>query len=192
MKHILSLNWDLVLLRGILAILFGIATLVLPLITLVVLVILFGAYALISGIITTIMSIKDRQLASDWWLWLLFGLVSIAAGVVTFVYPGITTEALFYVMVAWAIVGGILEIVLAIRLRNVVKGEWLGILAGILSVVFGVLCIVQPLAGALSILWLIGVYAIFYGAALVVLAFRLRNVEVKVDNLFTNRPAHTS
>jgi len=192
MKHILALNWDLVLLRGIIAILFGIATLVLPPITLVVLVILFGAYALISGIITTIMAIKDRKLASDWWLWLLFGLVGIAAGVVTFVYPGITTEALFYVMVVWAIMGGILEIVLAIRLRSVVTGEWLGILAGILSVIFGVLCIAQPVAGALSILWLIGFYAIVYGAALVVLAFRLRKLEVDVDHLFTNRPAPTS
>ena len=192
MKHILSLNWDLVLLRGILAILFGIATLVLPPMTLVVLVTLFGAYALVSGIITTIMAIKDRKEQSDWGLYLLYGLVSIAAGVLTFVYPGITTISLFYVIVAWAIASGILEIVLAIQLRKVIKGEWWLVLSGILSVVFGILCLVQPVAGALSVLWLIGLYAIVYGAALVVLAFRLRDVEVKVDNLLTNRPAHTS
>ncbi len=192
MKHILSLNWDLVLLRGILAILFGIGTLVLPPITLVVLVTLFGAYALVNGLITSIMAIKDRKEQPDWGLYLLYGLVSIAAGVLTFVYPGITTVSLFYVIVAWAIASGILEIILAIQLRKVVKSGWWLVLSGILSVVFGILCAVQPVAGALSVLWLIGLYAIAYGALLVVLAFRLRNVEVKVDNLFTNRPAHTS
>jgi uncharacterized membrane protein HdeD (DUF308 family) len=192
MKHILSLNWDLVLLRGIIAILFGVATLVLPPITLVVLVTLFGAYALVNGLITSIMAIKDRKEQSDWGLYLLYGLVSIAAGVLTFVYPGITTISLFYVIVAWAIASGILEIMLAIQLRKVIKNEWWLVLSGILSVVFGILCIVQPVAGALSVLWLISVYAIAYGALLVVLAFRLRNVEVKIDNLLTNRPAHTS
>jgi len=192
MKHILSLNWDLVLLRGIIAILFGVATLVLPPITLVVLVTLFGAYALVNGLSTSIMAIKDRKEQSDWGLYLLYGLVSIAAGVLTFVYPGITTISLFYVIVAWAIASGILEIMLAIQLRKVIKNEWWLVLSGILSVVFGILCIVQPVAGALSVLWLISVYAIAYGALLVVLAFRLRNVEVKIDNLLTNRPAHTS
>ncbi len=192
MKHILSLNWDLVLLRGIIAILFGVATLVLPPITLVVLVTLFGAYALVNGLITSIMAIKDRKEQSDWGLYLLYGLVSIAAGVLTFVYPGITTISLFYVIVAWAIASGVMEIILAIQLRKVIKGEGWLVLSGILSVVFGILCLVQPVAGALSVLWLIGLYAIAYGALLVVLAFRLRNVEVKVDNLFTNRPAHTS
>ncbi len=192
MKHILSLNWDLVLLRGIIAILFGVATLVLPPITLVVLVTLFGAYALVNGLITSIMAIKDRKEQSDWGLYLLYGLVSIAAGVLTFVYPGITTISLFYVIVAWAIASGTMEIILAIRLRKVIKGEGWLVLSGILSVVFGILCLVQPVAGALSVLWLIGLYAVAYGALLVVLAFRLRNVEVKVDNLFTNRPAHTS
>ncbi len=192
MKHILSLNWDLVLLRGIIAILFGVGTLVLPPITLVVLVTLFGAYALVNGLITSIMAIKDRKEQSDWGLYLLYGLVSIAAGVLTFVYPGITTISLFYVIVAWAIASGTMEIILAIQLRKVVKGEGWLVLSGILSVIFGILCLVQPVAGALSVLWLIGLYAVAYGALLVVLAFRLRNVEVKVDNLFTNRPAHTS
>ncbi len=192
MKHMLVANWDLVLIRGILAILFGLATLLLPPITLIVLVVLFGAYALISGLMNTIMSIKDRKENSDWWLWLLLGLVSIAAGVLTFVYPGITAISLFYVIVAWAIASGILEIILAIQFRKVIENEWLLILAGILSVVFGVLCILQPVAGALSVLWLIGIYAIAYGVLLVVLSFRLRDVAVKIENALTNRPAQKS
>ena len=192
MKHILTTNWYLLLLRGILAILFGIATLVMPAVTLVALVALFGAYALVNGVITTVMAIKDRKGNTDWGLWLLYGLVSVAAGVLTFVYPGITAVSLFYLIVAWAIVSGILEIVLAIQLRKVIEGEWLMVLGGILSVVFGVLCIVQPAAGALSILWLIGGYAIVFGTLLVVLAFRLRDVAVKIEQAFTSRPAHTS
>ncbi len=192
MKHILITNWDLVLLRGIMAILFGIATLVLPGVVLIALVILFGAYVLVSGIVTIIAAIKDRKLESDWWLWLLFGLVSIAAGVVTFVWPNITAISLFYVIVAWAIVNGVMEIVLAIELRKVVDGEWLLVLAGLLSVAFGTMCIFQPVAGALSILWLIGTYALLYGAAVVVLALRLRNLESKVDQMLTNPQAHTS
>jgi uncharacterized membrane protein HdeD (DUF308 family) len=185
MKHILITNWDLVLLRGIMAILFGIATLILPGVVLIALVILFGAYVMVNGIVTTIAAIKDRKLESDWWLWLLVGLVSIATGVVTFVWPNITAISLFYVIVAWAIVNGVMEIVLAIEFRKVVEGEWLLVLAGLLSIAFGIVCVFQPVAGALSILWLIGTYALLYGVALVVLALRLRNLENAVDKEFT-------
>jgi len=192
MKHILITNWDLVLLRGIMAILFGIATLILPGVVLIALVILFGAYVMVNGIVTTIAAIKDRKLESDWWLWLLVGLVSIATGVVTFVWPNITAISLFYVIVAWAIVNGVMEIILAIEFRKVVEGEWLLVLAGLLSIAFGIVCVFQPVAGALSILWLIGAYAILYGAALVVLALRLRKLESKVDQMLTNPQVHTS
>ena len=179
MKHLLASNWDMFLVRGILAILIGIATLVMPGITLIVLVLLFGGYALLDGIILSILSIKDRKYHPDWWLMLLTGLVGIAAGVVTFVWPGLTAVSLFYVIVAWAIVGGIFEIAYAIRFRKVIEGEWLLVLSGILSVVFGVLLIAQPVVGALTVLWLIGVYAIADGVTLVALAFRLRNLDVK-------------
>jgi uncharacterized membrane protein HdeD (DUF308 family) len=192
MKHMLVNNWDMVLIRGILAVLFGLATLLMPGITLVVLVILFGTYALIDGIMTIVMAIKERKAQSDWWLWVTFGLVSIAAGVVTFLYPGITAVSLFYVIVAWAIAGGVLEIILAIQLRKAIEGEWLLVLDGILSVAFGILLMAQPVAGALTVLWLIGIYAIVYGGMLIVLAFRLRNLSSEVEHQFTNRPAHSS
>jgi uncharacterized membrane protein HdeD (DUF308 family) len=190
MKHILVSNWDMFLVRGILAILFGIATLLMPGITLVVLVVLFGGYALLDGVILSIVAIKDRKDHSDWWLILLTGLVSIAAGVVTFAWPGITAVSLFYVIAGWAIATGIFEAIYAIRFRKEIKGEWPLVLDGILSVAFGILLIAQPVAGALTVLWLIGVYAIAYGAMLVVLAFRLRNLEVKTDaQQFEHRPA---
>jgi uncharacterized membrane protein HdeD (DUF308 family) len=179
MKYLLVSSWDMFLVRGILAILFGIATLLMPGITLVVLVVLFGAYALVDGVVLSILAFKNRKIDPDWWLALLTGLVSIAAGVLTFVWPGITAASLFYVIVAWAIVTGISEVIYAIRFRKVIDGEWLLVLDGILSVAFGILLIAQPITGALAVLWMIGVYAIAYGVILVVLAFRLRNLDVK-------------
>ena len=193
MKHLLASNWDMFLVRGILAILFGVATLLMPGITLVVLVVLFGAYALVDGIILSILAFKNRNYNADWWLMLLMGLVSIAAGVLTFAWPGITAASLFYVIVAWAIVTGISQVVYAIRFRKVIEGKWLLVLDGILSIAFGILLITQPIAGALAVLWLIGGYAIAYGVILTVLAFRLRNLETK-DNVQQSeqRPVHQS
>jgi uncharacterized membrane protein HdeD (DUF308 family) len=183
-------NWDMFLARGILAILFGIVTLLMPGITLVVLIALFGAYTLVDGGFLSILALKNRKNDSDWWLMLLAGLVSIAAGIVTFVWPGITATGLFYVIVAWAILTGIFEVVYAIRFRNEIKGEWLLVLDGVLSVAFGSLLIAQPAAGALAIAWMIGVYAIACGVMLVVLAFRLRNLEVKIAAWRSTIAAH--
>jgi uncharacterized membrane protein HdeD (DUF308 family) len=180
------------LVRGILATLFGIATLLMPGITLVVLVVLFGAYALVDGVILSILAFKNRQHDSNWWLMLVTGLVSIAAGVLTFVWPGITAASLFYVIVAWAIVTGISQVIYAIQFRKEIKGEWLLVLDGILSIAFGILLIVQPIAGALAVLWLIGVYAIADGVTMVALAFRLRNLDVKENPQPEQRPAHQS
>jgi uncharacterized membrane protein HdeD (DUF308 family) len=181
------------LVRGILAILFGIATLLMPGITLIVLVALFGAYALVDGILLSMIAIKDRKSRPNWWLMLLTGLVNITAGVVTFVWPGITAVSLFYIIIAWAMTTGILEVIYAIRFRKAIEGEGLLVLDGILSVAFGILLIAQPVAGALTVLWMIGVYAIAYGAMLVVLAFQLRNLEAKYGvPQFERRPAHQS
>lgn len=193
MKHILASNWDMFLVRGILAILFGIATLVMPGITLIVLVLLFGGYALLDGVILSILAIKDRKYHPDWWLMLLTGLVGIGAGVVTLALPGITAASLFYVIIAWAITTGIFEVIYAIRFRKVIEGAWLLVLDGILSVIFGILLIAQPVAGALTVLWLIGVYAIAYGGMLVALAFRLHNLDVKENpQRVEHHPAHQS
>jgi uncharacterized membrane protein HdeD (DUF308 family) len=124
---------------------------------------------------------------------LLTGLVSVAAGVVTFVWPGITAASLFYVIVAWAVATGIFEVIYAIQFRKIIEGEWLLVLDGILSVAFGILLVAQPIAGALAVLWIIGVYGIAYGVMLVVLAFRLRNLDIKFNaQQIEHRPAHQS
>lgn len=187
MLHTFVRNWDTFLVRGILAILFGIVTLIMPGITLAVLVALFAGYALVDGVLLSITALKTRKVYSDWWLMLLTGLANIAAGVVTVVWPGITTATLFYLIVAWAITTGILETIYAIRFRKEIEGEGWLVLDGVLSVAFGILLLAQPTAGALAVLWMIGVYAIAYGVLLVVLAFRIRNLGAKIDAQRTAR-----
>jgi uncharacterized membrane protein HdeD (DUF308 family) len=159
------------------AILFGILTFVSPASSLFALVLLFGAYALADGVLALVMLAERRKGVSEDrpWGWLVFeGLVSIAAGLVTFFWPGITAVVLLVCIAAWAIAHGIAEIAMAIRLRKVLKGEWLLALSGALSIAFGVLLFARPGAGALVVTLWIGAYAVIFGALLVGLSFRLR------------------
>ncbi|MCA0892519.1 HdeD family acid-resistance protein [Microbulbifer agarilyticus] len=171
-------NWWVALVRGLLAILFGVLTFVWPGISLLSLVLLFGAYTLVDGVIALYGAIKGRgsaERSSLWWL-LFVGITGIAAGIITFVYPQVTALVLVIFIGAWALVRGIFEIIGAIRLRKEIDHEWLLILAGILSVIVGLFLLIKPGAGALALLWLIGGYAIAFGIILVWLAFRLKKV----------------
>jgi uncharacterized membrane protein HdeD (DUF308 family) len=171
---LLARNWWVVALRGVVAIIFGLLTFVLPGITLAVFVLLFGAYAIVEGIFNVIAAIRGRAGRAPWWALLLEGLVSIGAGVVTFVWPGLTALVLLYVIAVWAVITGVLEIAAAIRLRKLITGEWWLALSGVLSIVFGVLLMIAPAAGALVVVLWIGAYAVVFGALLIGLAFRLR------------------
>jgi uncharacterized membrane protein HdeD (DUF308 family) len=171
----LAEHWWMVLLRGVLAILFGIMSYIWPGITLAALVLLWGAYALVDGVFEVIAGIRGK-----WWGLVFLGLLGIAAGVVTFLWPGITAIVLLWVIAFWAILVGILQISAAIRLRKEVEGEWLWILSGIVTVVLGVLLIARPGAGALSVLWLIGAFAIVWGILLCILAFKLKGLKGRV------------
>jgi uncharacterized membrane protein HdeD (DUF308 family) len=170
----LARNWWAVLLRGIAGVLFGLVTFFAPGISLAALVLVFGAYALADGILAIISAIRTRAENQRWWLFILEGLVGIAAGVITLIWPGITAVALLYVIAAWALLTGGLEIAAAIRLRKVITHEWLLILAGIASVAFGVLVALFPGPGALALILWIGAYALVAGALMIGLAFRLR------------------
>jgi uncharacterized membrane protein HdeD (DUF308 family) len=171
---ILQRNWMMLLLRGLAAIAFGILVWRMPGISLTALVLLFGAYALIDGILGVWVGIAGRKKHDDWWVLLLGGLLGIVVGVFTFFAPGLTAIALLFYIAIWAIATGVLEIVAAIRLRKEIRGEWLLILGGLASVVFGVLLMAHPATGALAILWLIAFYAIMFGVMLVILAFKAR------------------
>ncbi|MGH8604973.1 MAG: HdeD family acid-resistance protein [Gammaproteobacteria bacterium] len=167
-------NWRAVGLRGLCALLFGAAIFFWPAISFVVLVLLFGLYALTDGIITIVLVLRERRRHKRWWLLLLQGIAGVAAGIMTFMWPGVSALVLLYIIAAWAIVTGILEIAAAVQLRKEIEGEWLLALGGIASLIFGVLLVAFPGAGALAVVWLIGAYSAFFGALLLFLAFRLR------------------
>lgn len=170
----LKRGWWLFLLRGIAAILFGIAAFVWPGQTLTVLIILFGAYVLVDGVSGLVQAIRHRDRLERWWLWALEGALGIVVGLLTFLAPGVTALVLLIFIAAWAIVGGALRIAVAIELRKEIRGEWLLVAGGVLSILFGILLILVPQAGILSIVWLIGFYAVLFGGLLVWLALRLR------------------
>jgi uncharacterized membrane protein HdeD (DUF308 family) len=174
MLHALAANWWLVLLRGIAGIVFGILAFAWPGLTLLTLIFLYGAYALIDGTCALISVFTGRaKPAPAWWL-IVVGLCGLAAGVVAFTYPGLTAIVLVLLIGAWAIVHGVFEIIGAIQLRKEIDNEWMLILAGVISVIFGVIIIAAPGAGALGLVWVIGAYSIVFGAMLVGFAFRLR------------------
>ena len=166
--------WWILAIRGLLAVLFGLAALVWPGLTLLVLVLVFGAYALVDGVIPVIVSLQERRVWSRWWVLLLEGLAGIAAGVLTFFWSAITALALLYLIAAWAIVTGLLEIAAAFSARLPLAPEWTLALAGILSVLLGVLLAIQPGVGLLSLVWVIGVYALVTGVLLIIRAFQFR------------------
>jgi uncharacterized membrane protein HdeD (DUF308 family) len=182
MLQTITRSWWVVLLRGIFAILFGIAAFVWPGPTLEALVLLFGAYALVDGIFAMIVGIQQRHVDERWWVVLLEGIAGVALGLLTLFWPGTTATLLLAFIAAWAVVTGALEIAAALRLRKVIEGEWALILSGALSVVFGVLLLLQPSAGALALIWLIGAYAIVFGVLFCFLAFELRRLGQTIDH----------
>jgi uncharacterized membrane protein HdeD (DUF308 family) len=112
---------------------------------------------------------------------LLEGIASITAGVLTFVWPGITALALLYLIAAWALITGVLEVATAIRLRRAIRNEWLLGLSGVLSVLLAIVLVLMPGAGALAITWLIGWYAVLFGVLLLARAWRVRKVQVQLE-----------
>jgi uncharacterized membrane protein HdeD (DUF308 family) len=182
----LARNWWAVALRGLAGILFGIITFVSPAISLAALVLLFGAYAFADGVLSVVSAVRRRG-ADRWWLLLLQGIVGIAAGVVTWLWPGITAITLLFVIAAWALAGGALQVAAAIRLRKVITGEWLLALSGVLSIALGVLLVAFPGPGALALVIWIGAYAFVFGILLMVLGFKLRGLR----SPRAHQPAHS-
>jgi uncharacterized membrane protein HdeD (DUF308 family) len=172
-------NWGAVMLRGAVAIGFGLLALFVPGISFAALVLTFGAYAFVDGIFLVISAIRrnhnNNAAATPWWVMLLQGIAGIAAGVITWFAPLATALALLYIFAAWAIVTGIFEIVVAIRLRKIITGEWLLVLSGALSVILGIALFVAPVQGAFVLMLWMGAYALLVGALHIGTAFKLRS-----------------
>ena len=176
----LARNWWLVLLRGVCAIIFGILTIMWPGLSLLTLVLFYGIFALLDGGLAIGAAIMGGTPTPRWWL-ALVGVLGIAAGALTLMWPGITGLFLLFLIAGWAIVSGIFEIVGAIKLRKEIEGEWWLIATGLLSVLFGVLILMFPGAGALGIAFGIGWFAIVYGVLLVGFSWRLKqHADVKI------------
>ncbi len=174
----LAKGWWLVLLRGIAGVVFGLLALGWPGVTLLLLVLFYGAYALVDGVFSLIAAFAGKGEGTPTWWLILVGILGIAAGLVTFLVPGISAVVLIMIIGAWAVVCGIFEIIGAIQLRKEIDNEWLLILSGIVSVLFGLGVLVFPGAGALALVWLIATFAIAFGILWIVLAFRLKKHNV--------------
>jgi uncharacterized membrane protein HdeD (DUF308 family) len=173
----LTRNWAVVAVRGIAAILFGILAFAVPGLTLASLVLLFGAFALVDGVAALLAGVRAHPGAPGHrWLLIAIGAAGITAGILTFIDPTITALALLYLIATWAIVVGILQIVAALSLRRELEREVLLILGGIASVAFGIILLVAPDIGLLSLIWLVGAYAIVFGLSSLALAIRLRGL----------------
>lgn len=181
----LARNWWVLALRGLAGILFGIAAFVWPESTLAALVLVFGAYVFVDGIFALIAGIGMRRQLSLWWLVVLEGVAGIILGVLTFRLPDITALVLLSFIAAWSIVTGIFEIATALRIRTMIENEWLMILSGVVSIVFGALLIGQPGAGEIAIVWLLGAYALLFGLLMLMLAFRLRGMRDTIGHRAT-------
>jgi uncharacterized membrane protein HdeD (DUF308 family) len=168
-------NWGWVALRGVIAILFGLLTIFRPGISLGALIVLFGVFALVDGLFRIVSAVANRHNEARWGTLVLGGALGVAVGLFTFAMPGMTAIALLYVIAFWAIFTGAAEIAVAIRLRKVITGEWMLVIAGVASVLFGVFLVARPAAGALAVALWIGCYALVVGVMLLVLAFRLRH-----------------
>jgi uncharacterized membrane protein HdeD (DUF308 family) len=171
---ILARNWWALALRGLIGLAFGASTLARPAAALAALVLVFGAYAFLDGLFSVIAAVRGSRRDRSWWALLLSGLVGMLAGIGAVALPALTALILLYVIALWAVVTGGLEVTAAVRLREQITGEWRLGLSGVLSILFGVLVMIAPAAGALAVVLVIGAYAAVSGLVLVALALRLR------------------
>lgn len=174
MKNYFSAYWWLFLLRGVLAVFFGLMALFWPTVTFATLIVFMGAYLFVDGVFSIVGALGARKYNENWWVFLLSGICGIALGILTFYNPLALGTALIYLVAFWAVFVGLMEVIVAIRLRKQINGEGWYILGGLISIIFGILFWLNPIAAAISLTWLFGVYAVIIGIMLISLASRLR------------------
>ena len=182
MIETLKRHWWVPVIRGVAAIVFGLIAFGYPGLTLGTLVIFFGAWVLVDGVFRVIGAIGGRASDPDWGWHLIIGILGIVVGVLTFHAPGITALALVIYIAAWALMMGLAEIALAIKLHREIKGEWFLVLMGLISIVFAAMLFWNPVAGAATLVWLIAWYAVIFGILAIVFGFRLRSLRSAVPS----------
>lgn len=173
MFDLLSRRWWVFAIRGIVAIAFGVLTLVWPAITVLVLVMIYGFYAIVDGVAHLAAAVGPAGRETRGFM-IIGGSISVIAGIIAFVWPGITTLVLLTIIAIWAIISGVVEIVAVARLRRGLPGNWSYFAGGGISVILGVLLLAWPGAGAIALAWLIGLFAIMIGVVLLTISLRLR------------------
>lgn len=175
MDTTLSRNWWALVLRGVIGVAFGVMALTWPGMTWLVLTLFFGAYIFVDGVFALVSAFSGESHARNWWSLIVEGVLGVLVGAITFFWPGITALTLLYLVAFWAIATGAFEIATAIRLRREIEGEWALALAGVVSLLLGLAILIMPLAGLLTVVWLIAAYAIAFGTLLIVAGLRLRS-----------------
>jgi uncharacterized membrane protein HdeD (DUF308 family) len=178
----LARNWWLIALRGVLGVAFGLLALILPFATILALVLLFSAYMLVDGVFAIYAAVRAARQRENWGFLAFQGAVSIVTAVLAFLWPGLTVFAFVLLIAAWSIVTGCLMLAAAVRTDD---GRWWLMLGGAAATAFGILMILAPLAGAVVLTWWLGAFALVFGIALIILAFRLRS-------RFNDRPGATA
>jgi uncharacterized membrane protein HdeD (DUF308 family) len=176
MLEMICRRWWVLLLRGVVAILLGISAIAWPGITLVALNYVFGTFSVIDGIVALVIGFRGEADGTVWWTMVVLGVIAIAAGIIAFVWPGLTLLVLLTIIAVSAILRGTIEIAAAIRLRKEIDDEWILGLSGVLSILFGALIIYRPDAGLIAIALLIGAYMLALGILAVALSLRLRRM----------------
>ncbi|MFO7761782.1 MAG: HdeD family acid-resistance protein [Thermodesulfobacteriota bacterium] len=178
MEKVLARYWWSFYVRGIIAILIGLIAIFLPEVTLEVLAVLIGAFFLVDGIFSIAASFGSRRSSGErWWIFVLEGIVGVVIGIMTFIWPEVTVMALVLLVSVWALITGILEIIASVKLRRLIENEWLLTFTGILSILFALILAISPGAGAFVLVWLLGLYAIFFGILLIFFGRKLKKIE---------------
>src|SRR5262245_45228028 len=177
MIETLKRHWWVPVIRGIAAIVFGVIAFTHPRLAAVALLLFFGAWVLVDGIFRIIAAFGHRASDPDWGWQLVIGILGIIVGLLTFHAPQVTALALVIYIAAWALMIGASEIAIAIKLRQEIKGEWFLILTGLASIVFAVLLLWNPIAGAAALIWLIVWYAIILGVLSIFFGFRVKTLK---------------
>jgi uncharacterized membrane protein HdeD (DUF308 family) len=180
MDSLFKKYWWVYLLRGIIAVIFGLLAIFMPIAAFTGLVIYVGAYMFIDGIFTVIAAISERKTYRNW-IWLLIsGLIRILIGVLTFINPFATGTALVYLVAFWGLLMGVAEVIWAFRMRHVIKGEGWYIISGILSILFSLLVFFYPAIGAITLALMFGIFIFIIGILFISLSLRLKRHHSRV------------
>jgi uncharacterized membrane protein HdeD (DUF308 family) len=183
---ILVRNWWAFVIRGIAAVLFGLLALVVPTATMLSLVLVFAAYALVDGIFAITAAVRAARAHERWGLLVLEGVVDILVGIAAVAWPGLTVVLFVLLIAFWALLTGGLLLAAGLKV-DADHGRWGMILGATASLLLGVLLLIAPLIGAVVLTWWIGAYALIFGIAMLVLAFRLK---ARFDRLQAEVPKH--